>query len=60
MTTHLNLFFISLSGAAAARKSKSDEVFFGQEARMADSTRGMEVFTSNWSLPRNGGGGRIF
>ena len=34
----------------AARKPKSEEVFFGRVARMADSGSGMKVFTSFWSL----------
>ena len=31
-----------------AKKSKSEEVFFGRVARMADSGHGMEVFTPLW------------
>ena len=44
MTTNLNLFLISLSAAAAARKSKLDKVFFGRAARMAYSSCRMEVY----------------
>ena len=43
-------YFLLLSAAAVARKLKSEGVFFGRAARMADSGRGVKIFTSFWSL----------